>query len=634
MKRSQDIKGDSGGSAATWIPGVHLRTDAGPDFFSIESVLEQSLRPGMSHEEKARALRDRVWALRYNSPDSYPVGRGMTDPVALLNAFPGTICSQDAASLCALWIAAGYDARAVELAWHTTPEVRYEGDWHNFDATLWERHKLQRRRHTGSGTSVLSARKRGVTWARPGATNQRWDDFDAGHTMHVDLRRGESFTRYWTPLGAGPDYRLYGANGNRPRDTRDRMHWAFDLLPRPFAPLSRETPYANGVFDFRLDTGRPDWRSLTERATNLCTTRDGSLRPRRAERPGIVDIRVRTPYPVTGALVHARLRRTGTDDGVRILVSLDDGRSWKPIHEEQGKTDRRARVSLSAAVRGTFEFLVRIEMTAGPHGGACRLHGLRLVTIVQVNPFTLPSLRRGPNRVRVTSTHPVIGQCLVPDLTRDECLAAMFRHRNVCVRRAPDVPSWAPGLYPVDPNRRSEVVYRVRCPGELVDVEWGGRFLTLTGMQRGPAESMPRCENAMTYSFDGRTWHPQPWTYRYALRRSRAEKLQQMHLERIPAVPPGSREVYLAFAFRRRPQPRPVDKMEELLLASLRIRANYRLEGSASPPPMQITYAWEEEKGERTHTERVAHCPAKWTVHVGGRKRPAMKWFRMEVPAG
>jgi len=608
------------------VCGVRLCTDAAPDFFSIETILKDTLRPGMSHEHRVRALRDSVWALRYNSPDNYPRGRGMADPVALLNAFPGTICSQDAAFLCALWIAAGYDARAVELAWHTTPEVYYDRDWHNFDATLWERHKLQRRARTGTGASVLSARERGPAWRKPGATDQRWDDFDAGHTMDIDLRRGESFTRYWAPLGTGPDYRLPSANrGRPPQDTRDRMHWAFDLEPRPFAPLPRDAPYANGVFDFRPDFGRPDWRSQAEGARNVGVDQDACLRLRRPDRPGYVDFRVRTPYPVTGSRLHARFRAAGAGARMRILVSLDDGASWRLVREERGAAGRRARVALGAAVRGSFEFRVRIELAAGKSGVTCGLETLRLVTIVQVNPFALPALRRGANRVRLTSTHPVASKCLVPDLTRVDCLAGMFRHRNVRVLGPPDVPSWAPGLYPVDANRESAVVYRVRCPGDLVGVEWGGRFLTLDG---------GRCVNTMAYSFDGTTWHPQPWTYRYARRRSRAEKLQQMHLEKIAAIPPGARDVYLAFAFRRRPQPRMEDRMEELLLASLRIRADYLLPEPGTVPPMDVTYCWKEEGGERTNTERVTGCPADWTVRVGGRKRPMMRWLRMEVPAG
>jgi hypothetical protein len=622
MKKPKTATGQASPRQPSRVCGLHLSLDGAPDLFSIETILRSVLRPGMTHEQRARALRDVVWSLRYNSPDNYPQGRAVVDPIVLLNAFPGTICSQDAAALCALWIAAGYDARAVELAWHTTAEVRYEGAWHNFDATLWERRKLQGRKGRRADAPIASTRERGPRWRKPGAADQRWDDFDAGHTMDFDLRRGESFTRYWYPLGTGPDFRLPSANrGRPPADTRDRMHWAFDLVPRAFAPLDRAAPYANGLFDFQPDLAHPAWRSLTDGARNMRLA-DGMLGPVRGDRAATVDFRVRSPYPVTGARLN--LQTAGGRDRLCVRVSTDDGASWRLVTQDAGRAERRD-LSLGRFVRGAFVYLVRIDM---PAGSACRLCTLRLRTWVAVNPFALPALKRGANRLHLSATHPIASKWVIPDLTQDGCLAGMYRHRNVRVLRPPHVPAWAPGLYPVNARRESQIVYRVACPGAIQSIEWGGRFLTLPG---GAAHPQAVCENTMQYSFDGKTWHSQPWTYRYARRRSGAEKLQAMHLERIDGIPPGLRQMYLSYRFRRRPQPAIEEKMEELLLASLRIRADYRLPAPAASLPLNVTYCWHEDGGARRHTECLTRYPASWTVHVGGRKRPVMKWIRVEA---
>lgn len=630
---SHDSMTSADQSYAPAIYRIGLVTDSMPDVGSVDAIRRSLLRPGMTDEEKCEALRRLVWESRYHSPDNTPAHHAAADPVVFLNCFCGSICSQDAAILCALWAAAGYEARAYELGWHTTPEVYYDGGWHNFDATLWEPDRLKACRETDGRRVVLGVEERESGWLTPGGKPQRWDECDLGHRMDLTLRCGETFTRYWQPTGTGADYFLPTARpGEPPRDTRDRMHWAYEQTPRPFAPLPRNSAYANGEFDFTPDLATPAFRDLAESESNLTSAAESgagpALHPLRAGPAASIVYKVHSPYLISGGWLEATFFRRTEADRVAAAVSADNGASWTNIPVPPGTGSAAQRLGLRAAIAGRFDYLLRLEFTATGNPVHAGLEKLRIRTIVNVNPFTLPALKAGENRVTVSAGEQLDTLSVYPDLQDSACLRQAFRAMNVAVRRPPQFVPWACGLGPADPAKPCELVYRLECPGDIASVEWGGRFVTFT-RAKIKGRPVPVCRNEMEYSFDNRNWSPQPWTYRYARREPHTEKLQELHLESIPEIPTGAREVWLRYRFSRTPQPDPEEKMEELLMPSLRIQAAYRPRLSGPVPPLEVTYCWDEGGVEKRHTEVARQLPHAYTIRVGGAGRPQMKWIRL-----
>ncbi len=619
-----------------YAPAIYrlgLVTDSLPDVSSVDAVLRSLLRPGMTDDEKCEAIRRLVWQSRYHSPDSTANHYTLADPIVFLNCFCGYICSQDSAAASALWTAAGYEARAYELGWHTTPEAFYDEGWHNYDVTLWETNRLKAVREKDGRRVVLGVDEREAGWVK-GGKPQRWDVFDIGHRMDLTLRRGETFTRYWQPTGTGVDYYLPAANQGPPRDTRDRMRFAYEQTPRPFAPLPRDAAYANGEFEFAPDLSAPAYRDLVEAESNLaCAAGGGSgpaLHPCRTGSTAAVVYKVYSPYLISGGWVEATFFRRSPADRVNVRLSTDHGASWTNLPVEPGTGRSSHRLGIRETVAGRFDYLLRLEFTAAEKPADAGLESLRIKTIVNVNPFTLPALKAGTNRVTLSAGEQLDTVEIYPDLQDPACLRRAFRADNVAVRRPPGFAPWACGLGPQDPSKPSELIYRLECPGEIAGVEWGGRFVTFT-RAKIKDRPVPVCSNAMDYSFDQRAWHAQPWTYRYARKDPHTEKLQEFHLESIPVVPTGAREVFLRYRFSRTPQPDPEEKMEELLMPSLRIQAACKPQVSGPLPPLEAALCWEEGDVEKLHVEVARQLPHTYTINVKGTDLPRMKWVRLRL---
>ncbi len=625
------------GLCANYAPAIYrikLVSDSVPDVSSVDAMLQSVLRPGMTDAEKCAAIRDLVWKSRYHSPDNTPNHHTIADPVVYLNCFSGYICSQDSAIVSALWTAAGYEARAYELGWHTTPEVFYAGGWHNFDATLWETNRLQAVREQDGQLVVLGVEEREPGWLKPGGKPQRWDEFDIGQRMDLTLRRGETFTRYWYPTGTGADYYLPTANQGPPCDTRDRMHFAYEQTPRPFAPLPRNTAYANGEIEFIPDLAAPACHDLMEAESNLaCAAGSGSgpaLHPLATGRPAFVVYKVHSPYLISGGWVEATFLRQTAADQVSVKVSADNGLNWTNIPVPPGTGSSAQRLGLRDTIAGHFDYLLRLEFMAAQNPANAGLEKLRVKTIVNINPFTLPALKPGTNLLTVSIGEQLDTITIYPDLQDPACLRSAFHAQNIVVRRPPQIVPWAAGLAPDDPAKPCELLYRLDCPGDIVNVEWGGRFLTLTKADL-KGRPIPVCRNEMDYSFDNRNWQRQPWTYRYARRDPHTEKLQELHLESIPKIPAGAREVFLKYSFARAFQPDPEEKMEELLMPALHIRADYKPRLTGQLPPLDVTYCWEENGAEKQQSEIVRQFPHQYTIQTPDSGLPQMKWISMKL---
>ena len=598
-------------AAARVLCRVKLVAPGEPDMTSVEDILASILKPGMTDEEKCVAIyrfvhEHRFW---YPSAAARQNGRSVDDPVLQSNCYATLICQQDAAITGALWAAAGYDVRYWQLGGHTSGEVLWGGKWRNLDATFG-RYRRDKDSEIGDvSVNQGSMYKPGKSYVPP------YDDFDIGHRMDLTLRRGESFTRYWYPLGTAAEYwRPGGQKGIRPDDKKGQRR-ALETIVRKkeYRIDARGQGYVNGEWTFSPDYTDADWRTLFETVENVSVdAKSGTLRREDAARPATLVWRMRTPYVITGAWVECAV----TGAPATLAVSTDEGASWKTLAPVNAG---RQKVTLFEQVADEFSYLLKIAP-----GVDTRVSALKITTIVQANPLALPALVAGKNEVRLSQGEQVETLVIQPDFQTTDYRAQVFDETNLTTAREQLQPQWVSGICAKEGGRESTLVYKVTAPGDIRRARWGGRF-------RATADD----ENEMYYSLDGKTWTKQTLSDRWTCPRSETPNLYPAYWETTEGFPAGTRTVYLKYRFVR-----PVPKKEptELNLAThVRMDVDYVPRAKTGSAPVEVTYAWVEgdEKNpvEKTHTEIARKLPHAYSITVGGEEKPLMKWVRLRVAA-
>jgi len=590
---------------AAWLCRVKVLAPGEPDMTSIEDILAGILEPGMTDEKKCLEIYRFVHKHRFWYPSAAGMlnGRAVDDPVLQANCYATLICQQDSAITGALWAAAGFDVRYWQLGGHTTGEVKYGGKWHNFDATLG-RYRRDKSGEVGD-VSVTQGRmyKPGKSYIPP------YDDYDVGHRMDLTLRRGESFTRYWYPLGTARDYwRPGGRKSIRPDDKKGQRRGLETIVrKKPYRMDTKGQGYVNGAWVFSPDYTDANWRDLFESVENVAVdAKSGTLKRKDPAKPATLVWRMRTPYVITGAWVEG-----GT---MAVSVSTDEGASWKPAGETK---PGRAKLALRELVADTFSYLLKIDLERDTG-----FLNLKMTTVVQCNPLSLPALVAGENTVRLSQGEQVETLVIHPNLETTDYRAQVFAETNVVTAREQLQPQWTRGICAKEGGKESTLVYKVTAPGAIKRVRWGGRF-------RATANDV----NEMYTSLDGKTWTKQPMSDRWTFPKSETPNLYPAYWETTEGFPAGTRTVHLKYRFER---PVPKKDPAELNLAThVRMDVDYIPRAKTGSAPTEVTYKWVEGEGkdavEKTHTEVAAVLPHTYKINVAPEGKPLMKSVRMRV---
>lgn len=628
-------------SAAAGQEGARLYnlkviSDTVPDVSSAEALLAQIITPGMTDEQKATA----VWRVMYEGRFWNPSSRGNlrmelggTDPIITLNCFSPTICQQDAEILIALWEMLGYSARMWQLGWHTTSEIYYGGKWRHFDATVG---RITRDADGEIGSVTLGRKHKGwKNWMRSNSYISEAEGISLGHRMGLTLREGESFTRYWYPLGKTADYWCASSDGRRPDNRvrrRRRLAKAMKLKERRFKPMPDDAAYGNGLWVFEPDLAGKNWRRLLEGSQNLTATvnEEGHawVHPIAAGKEAWATFRIKSPYILSGGYVSGTFGTTNKSDQLEVLASVDQGRNWhslwqrklysgNPLKGRKGRT-----LGLRELISGKFDCLIKIRMLTAGEPSDVGFAGIRLESFVMNNPFLLPALKLGKTKISVETGPQLDSLSILPNMAMPEYRTQIVDEKNTITSWEADLPGWQMGLCSKTPGKESYVTFKVTTPGEMKKLRWGGRFID---------------DNETTklfYSFDGKKWTEKPWTYKQRVKDTANDKREQVALyEVLDKFPPGCKEVWLKYWFMR---PAAAGTKPELLLTpGIRIDADYLPQVRAKRPPMVVTYCWTQYEGdketEKTHRKVIEKYPSQYGIVVKGDREPAMKWVKVEL---
>ena len=203
------------------------------------------------------------------------------------------------------------------------------------------------------------------------------------YSADVNLAPGFALTNTWDPMEgawywAGSKVAPAHTCGGH-KDTRSDPGIGFVLEPYVTSKPARS--YANGRLSFAPDFSSDAVLKSFVSAENVKYA-DKALVPLEQGRPGAVVVELASPY----IMVKAEGEATGADS---VGVSIDGGKTFRAVDLKD----------FSDAVKGRVAVRVKVEFTRA-------LKALRLETIVQNNPGSLPYLSPGRNTVVVSVADP------------------------------------------------------------------------------------------------------------------------------------------------------------------------------------------------------------------------------------
>lgn len=435
-----------------------------------------------------------------------PTGE-VLDPIKLLNSYGFGLCYHIAPLLEAVFEAGGFaDARCWFLTGHTVAEVFYDSRYHYFDSDMmgynvagggaFRGKPVVSVRDLERDGNIILGKLAAPDRVKPQAVDYPWypadvraramDDlaglftstsnnylypyrrYSSGHNMDFVLRPGEKLIRYFAPEEPGLFYLPYKFDGK---------HWT--EFPEEIAQYHiRTADGPRSQKDGRLwATGRIEYTppEIADKAVNV--------------------IDMPSPYVIIDAHFTIDAKLPSANSTLRVETSTDGGRSWILSGQRTGPhqgdwTVEPAIIAKSAhgrltAVSGSYGYKVRITKEDAQ---AVHIRALHLVSRIQLNPRTLPSIEPGENHFIYSSAAPVRRVAIPAPLAASPAHGFQLINQNA-----------QEFLRPVN-GQAGEIVYCLDADGDsLLGFDAGARFLDLrSGLAPDKLTAETRHSNIVT----------------------------------------------------------------------------------------------------------------------------------------
>src|SRR5438477_4447449 len=332
-------------------------TDASPDYSDMESMIYSIPSKWETTEQKCWAMFYWNHIARRQTAPMMLHGMALSDPIRQFNDYGYTMCSTISGINCSIWDAMGLKAKYWDISTHTVPEVEYDGGWHMYDNSMSALYTLCDGKtlasvadigkpgacaasggktepgHSARYHCLMATSPRGfLTGAdtirsvdeeyrcfNPNGLKYRsyFYDWDRGHRYILNLRDGESYTRYYHSLGKSAEYYVPNA-GKDPEAANTRYHLRGNGV-RVFAPALSEKSFQRGAHWF----------------SNLRAIDSGGVCPKQAGQPAEVVFKLEGANVITSLKIHGKLLRQTDSDSVRIALSTVNGLMWKEVKADQ-----------------------------------------------------------------------------------------------------------------------------------------------------------------------------------------------------------------------------------------------------------------------------------------------------------
>ena len=430
-----------------------VTTNRTVDTSSLDSIVADVIRPGMTDEQKALALLAffHRTVYHYGWPYTRPEKEeNWQDPVKVINVHGYSLCGSQArvfGRLCArvfgdrntrlmgfnerepgLWhmehspgafldsrLLRGF--RATRRMGHSCFELRYGGRWRlidphvNFYAYHRDGRGIASAEEIIADPTLVTRPARRVRGLMPcgdqgpvfyASTYTNWGPITRevapdDHVMDITLRRGDAYTRYWDRRGP---FRWFSEMDRR---------WDSDYLADgPRHICEGDNPwrhYGNGSLLYRPRLKDASYRDGVSLEHGLAPPGRSGLHPAGARRRASVSFWVRLPYmAVASKLKWTGVRETGSDQ-LRIWIKDREDR-WHQVWQEPHTGLLRRELDLSPWAAGAYQYEVRFDLAAARNPSHVALRDFSLETTFLLNYLALPRLLPGRNRVQVSVADP------------------------------------------------------------------------------------------------------------------------------------------------------------------------------------------------------------------------------------
>ena len=626
------------------VCNLKVVTDASPDYSDMESMV----RSMCSNWEKDA---DKMWAqfywLHIARRQTAPIrlhGFALTDPIRQFNDYGYTMCSTISGNKCSIWNYMGYPCRYFDISNHTVCDVWYEGGFHHYDnslsmyytlpggktvASVEDIGKIMAGPETG-GKDVLGyiALYHAVTGTSPdgfceGADDARplqqlvhdfvpaylkyrtyFYDQDRGHRYILNLRDGETYTRYYARQDANSPFSLtYKGNYKAdpayfvPNGTVDGM---------PLDPELENVRYhirGNGDRSYIPVLDSAHWLGSLHSAGNIRALAPG-LQSVVAGKPGEAIFKVEGANVITSLKIKALGVLATVEDGLSIAISTSNGMQWKEVWRSDKAGGPKADLKLIDEVNGAYEVLVKVTLLARTKPEDAQLKSIRFDTITEVNSKTQPQLKLGKNTVYVGTGEQTESIVIWPELQAGHYKPFAVDEKNI--RSADKNPGYYGTITPATPNTEGYVVFKVDAPSDVNRITYGGRL----------CNRVPKSHIDFSHSFDG----GKTWIRSYSLTDTKAP-WDVIHYETVDVIPTGTRSVLFRYALTT-----PSTEAPACGLYAVRMEVNHK-PAMPSGGPVEVTFNWSERQKDytlvpRSHVQLVDKYPGTYIINVGGADHP------------
>ncbi len=617
--------------SAVW--NLKVVTDASPDYSDLPSLVRSATGKWETSEQKCWAMFYWNHIARRQTAPMVLHGLAVTDPIRQFNDYGYTMCSTISGMNCAIWDAMGLKAKYWDISLHTVPEVEYDGAWHMYDNsmtalyTLCDGKALAGVAQIGrAGACAASGGKTELghiakyhcltaTSARgflTGADTTRsleeeahcfntnglkyryyYYDWDRGHRYILDIRPGETYTRFYYSLGTTAGY-FVPNEGKDPEKANERYHIRGNGVRTFSPPLTEEG----------LEESAWSW-------TGVRALTGGGVTPAQPGQPGELVFKIEGANVITALKIRADFLRETEADVNRIAISTVNGLSWKTLWENNGTGQRGTELKLVEEVNGAYEVLVRVSLIGKTNAANAQLRGLEFETVTMLNSKTQPRLNLGRNTVYLGAGEQTESIVLWPDLQGESWRPYAVQQANIT--SAPKHPGYMGVMHAVNPNADAFVVFRIDAPRDINRIQYGGRFYN-----RAPGSHIE-----LLHSFDG----GQTWARAWSLTNT-SPPWDTIHYQTVGDIPPGTRSVLFKYLLNS-----SAAGCDTCSLYAIRMEVNHQ-PSDRKFEPLAVTFNWSERQAdyslvERSHTELVRGLPHRYMISVGGADHPVVNWLRV-----
>ncbi len=553
-----------------------------------------------------------------------PTGE-VLDPIKLLNSYGFGLCYHIAPLLEAVFEAGGFaDARCWFLTGHTVAEVFYNGRYHYFDSDMmgynvagdgsFRGKQVVSVRDLERNANIILGKLASPGKVKPQAVDYPWYPADVRAHAMKDL--ADLFTT------TGNNY-LYSYTRYSSDHSMDFVLRPGEKLIRYFKPEEPDLFYLPFKFDGKQWTEFPqeiaEYHIRTsdgprsQKDDRLWATGKIEYTPPHVADQAVTVIDMPSPYVIIDARFTVNAKLPSKDATLRVETSTDGGRNWTLAGTLQGPhqgewTAEPAVLVRSAhgkltAVSGSYGYKLRLTKTSTVHIAA-----LHLVSRIQLNPRTLPTVQPGENHFVYSAAAPVRRVAIpVP-------LSVLATHGFELINQ-----SGQELLRP--PNGHTgEIVYSLDAGGAvLTGFDVGARFLDLrNGLAPDKLTAETRRTNIIAAAGPASlAWSVAPdgpfqplWSYPQKPTWLDGDPISRLLLwpqvfQEVRLLPAGTKRVYVKI----RSSGPAVDDLRFAVYA----------QGTPPTGQVKVTQIWSENGQRREHVERFHATTAnrEFTIRAG-----------------